>query len=172
MDSDDAQAKEPEKKVTKFKAVMEWLSTARAFLLAATGFLVALGAWFKPQDQVPIQATYQTLKTQVEANNKATEDLHDDITALRGYVDGFRTAMVLPSAAPSSAPVSALHPIKRTDLYSGPVATLMTPIPKTEQNVAPPEPKLQTLPPISSRPKSVPLPPYAQVVGDARKAAD
>jgi hypothetical protein len=169
-------------KISKFRTFMDWLSTARAFLLAATGFAVAIGAWLKPQDQVPIQATYNALKAQVEANSKATQDTHDDIMALRGYVEGKNSAAALlptvPSAVPSSAPL-ALRPIRRVDVPSGPgpVVALTNPPVKPQPKIVGQQnqalmPLEVALPPVSSRPKSSALPPYAQVVDQARKAAE
>jgi hypothetical protein len=58
-------------------------------LIASVAALVtATGAYFKPQDHSVNKATYEELTKSIKELSDVSEKNHDDIVALRGYVEG------------------------------------------------------------------------------------
>jgi len=58
-------------------------------LVAAVAALVtALGAYFKPQDHSVNKASYEELSKVIKDLSDESDKNHDDIVALRGYVEG------------------------------------------------------------------------------------
>jgi hypothetical protein len=80
----------------------------------ATGaaLIMAVAAAIKPNDPVN-KAGYQELKSAIEQSQKNEIQNHDDIVALRNYLDGYfkgtGTPLVLPPTS-SSAPPPSAHP--------------------------------------------------------------
>jgi hypothetical protein len=58
-------------------------------LIAAVAALVtAVGAYFKPQDHTVNKASYEELSKVIKELSDESDKNHDDIVALRGYVEG------------------------------------------------------------------------------------
>ena len=87
-----------------FKWVTQILS-ARGFILGVAAILTAAASWFKAPDTTATKATYEVIVSKVNEVAKATESNHDDIAALRAYLDGYTKAeLIKPPPPPSTSP--------------------------------------------------------------------
>jgi hypothetical protein len=118
-------------------------------LTAITGLVVATGAILKPRDDTATRESYDTLAKAVQEIGKENETQHDDLVALKAYVDGFVRG----------AGASKIEP---TPASSGPAAsTGSAPTPPALVSIAvvrtPPSPTL------ADKPKPVNPPTFREV---------
>jgi hypothetical protein len=110
-----------------------------ATLLTAMAALVAgLGAMFKPQDQTATKSSYEELRTSVKELAKAADDNHDDLMALRAYLDGYANAtkgvtLPAPTVSPPTPTAGASTVGAATSSSSTPVVALLRPPPPVPQ---------------------------------------
>jgi len=120
-----------------------------SLLIAAAAFITAMAAIFKPQDKTDTKATYNELKAAVEQNSREDQQNHDDLIALRNYLDGYFKGegrpIALPpisSASSSSTATALLVPIDRNRLHdAGTQIALVVPTAS-----APPLPTIRPVP--------------------------
>jgi len=88
-------------------------------IVATTAALAAgLAAFAKPPDHSAAKASYEELKKAVETNASNNKQNHEDIVALRNFLEGYVKGMAAPTAssagpAPTAAkpaPLPAMHP--------------------------------------------------------------
>lgn len=94
------------------------LKDAAALIAAVTALVAAFGAYMKPQDTKATKNSYETLAGGLKQLQDESRRNHDDISALRGFVEGYvradspglpgpRVPMVAPMPMPSAEPVSS-----------------------------------------------------------------
>ena len=59
-----------------------------ALVMAIAALVTATGAWFKPQDHSVNKASYEELSKTIKELSDQGDKNHDDVVALRGYVEG------------------------------------------------------------------------------------
>jgi len=115
-------------------------------LVAALAALVtALGAYFKPQDHSVNKASYEELSKVIKDLSDESDRNHDDIVALRGYLEGqlARNAAPMPvtpaltdaGSTATARPLDAGAPIAYVQLPEP-----RAPLPTTHANARPPAP--------------------------------
>lgn len=85
----------------------------KELILALSGLAVAIASIFKPQDHSTTKAAYEELSKDVQEVSSATQKNHDDLTALRGYLDGLRGTTLVAStlvSATATMPSFPTHP--------------------------------------------------------------
>lgn len=120
-------------------------------LVAATAALVtAFGAYFKPQDHSVNKASYEELTKVLKEVSDQAEKNHDDIVALRGYVEG--------TLASKPAPIPVLEQDAGAAPRDAGQAVAYVQIPSK-----PPPP------PVHSSPKPPAPPPFDTIVQQSKK---
>jgi hypothetical protein len=94
--SESSPAKEPENK----SHIKEWVT----LVTALTALVAGIGAIAKPQDQTSTKASYEVLSKAIQDNSTATARNHDDLVALRSYLEGYTQAQARRPVAPLVAP--------------------------------------------------------------------
>jgi hypothetical protein len=147
-----------------FKAISYFISI-KELLVAVAAIVTAVYTLAKPQDTKVTQKSYEILVERINVLAKETENNHDDIARLTGYLE-YSNALKQPlqpivQAEPSKIASHALRPIKRIPSIDD-IAKIDGTVASTEQSEVPP------LPSISPRPVSQSPPPFAQVVQSAK----
>ncbi len=76
-----------------------------ANIIATTAALIAgVAGILKPQDQTAGRQSYNELKSAIEQSSKDDRQNHDDIVALRNFLDGYLNATGKTVALPTSSP--------------------------------------------------------------------
>ena len=148
-----------------FKAISYFVSI-KELLVAVIAIITAVYTLTKPQDTKVTQKSYEVLVKRINELAKTTENNHDDIASLRGYLEGYSTALKSlqqpTQALPSVTIVAhASKPIKNIPSIDD-IAKMDRSIIIADQSAAP------TLPNISPRPAAQAPPPFAQVVQSAK----
>ena len=91
---------------SKGKLFIERLNAYRNIILATAALATAIGSWLKPTDTTATKQSFEWTSKKVEELAKNDVQMHDDIVAIRGYLEGMKAAQ-LASAAPVVAPVVA-----------------------------------------------------------------
>lgn len=89
---------------TDKKSFLSKVSNVKELILALTGLLIAVASFVKPQSNKVTQNAYEELSKDIVEISSATRRNHDDLTALRGYVDGLRANVIV--SDPSSFKMS------------------------------------------------------------------
>jgi hypothetical protein len=139
------------------------LKNMTALIIAVTALIAACSSFFKPRDDRATEASYETIGQSLKDLSDENERQHDDLVALRAYIDG-----VVHGAMPSSgagygtgtsttpdagASLDASSYVSRTS-----VPTLPTPV--VARTLADP-------PVLAPRPRSVSPPSFAKVKKEA-----
>lgn len=177
-----------------FKWVTQILS-ARGFILGVAAILTAAASWFKAPDTTATKATYEVIVSKVNEVAKATESNHDDIAALRAYLDGYTKAELINPPPPVTQPGPQLPTVQTPGVVDLKKKDSSTPDyfakaikasrahhaavgsqPAETSYQMPPEPKamedvavVHELPSLSPRPAAAELPPFDQVVQESSK---
>lgn len=81
----------------------------KELILAITSLIVAVTSIVVPASHKVTQSAYEELSKDVREVSSATMRNHDDIVALRGYLDGLRgTTLVVPNTPIASASMAAM----------------------------------------------------------------
>lgn len=91
---------------SKGKLFIERLNAYRNIILATAALATAIGSWLKPTDTTATKQSFEWTSKKVEELAKNDVQMHDDIVAIRAYLDGMRDAQPV-TAAPVVAPVAA-----------------------------------------------------------------
>jgi len=136
---------------------IELLKTWANVIATAAALITAVAAAVKPNDPVN-KASYEELKTVIEQIQKNDVQNHEDIMALRTYLDGYYKGTGIPIVLPPVGPLSAASaaPVSSTAQI-----VLVKPSPSSSAVVAvatssPPPP----LPNLHSKPPEQKLPNY------------
>lgn len=65
------------------------MRASATLLTALTGLVIAVGAAVKPRDDSATRESYDTLAKAVQEISRENETQHDDLVALKAYLDGF-----------------------------------------------------------------------------------
>lgn len=84
--------------------VKEWVT----LVTALTALVAAIGAAFKPQDQTSTKMSYETLAKAVQEASAATARNHDDLVALRSYLEGYMEAQQPKKISAPPEPVAGI----------------------------------------------------------------
>jgi len=88
---------------SKGKHFIERLNAYRNIILATAALATAIGSWFKPTDTTATKQSFDWTTKKVDEPAKNDVQMHDDIVALRAYLEGMRAAQ--PVAPVTPAPV-------------------------------------------------------------------
>jgi len=100
-----------------------------AIITSIAALVAALGAILRPPQEPAAKAAYETVASAVKANSEAIAKNHDDIQALRNYMEGY-TKGAVPSAPPSAppSPVSSSSPFTHIRVGAEPVRPAPPPL--------------------------------------------
>lgn len=103
---------------------METLKMIANIIATVTALVMAVAAFFKPND--PINKTaYEELKTAIQINTDNTRENHEDISAIRMYLDGYLASSLVVSSGDGGTKATVIpltiHPV------SSPGSRLSTP---------------------------------------------
>lgn len=90
---------------SKGKLFIERLNAYRNIILATAALATAIGSWLKPTDTTATKQSFEWTSKKVEELAKNDVQMHDDIVAIRAYLDGMRDAQPI-TAAPVVAPAA------------------------------------------------------------------
>ena len=83
-------------KEEKTLSLLNQILSYKGLIIGIAAVLTALASWFKPVDVTATKATYEVLSVRVNELSKTTSDLsksiednHDEMTALKSYLEGF-----------------------------------------------------------------------------------
>lgn len=85
----------------------------------SVAILIGVASMLKPSDPVN-QASYEELKTAIEANSKEISRNHDDVVSLKNYLEGYMKGVGATYPIPGPSSSALLVPMDRSKLY-GPV---------------------------------------------------
>lgn len=147
MTSTDAPSTPPEARgfVARMKA-------SATLLTAVTGLVIAVGAAVKPRDDSATRESYDTLAKSVQDIGRENETQHDDLVALKAYLDGFLRASSVNSGQWSVRADAGATPSAPSSAPSSPNAAAAS--------AAPP---LPASPKLADKPKPVTPPPFREI---------
>jgi len=137
---------EKEQESSKLAKIIGWINASKGFITATAALLASVGALAKPQDHSVTKTAYDTLSSGIKEISDEQKRDHDDVVALRGYLEGLTREKITLSQA-VAPPV-----IVKPDLHKKAGGS------RHPASVAPTqEPVIPT--PIASAQKPVPEPP-------------
>jgi len=92
------------------KHLMAWANASKGPIAAVAALITAMGAFFKPQDHSVTKTAYDTLSASITQIAEGQKRDHDDVVALRGYLDGLTRAGVPQSPAPIASSAEPAAP--------------------------------------------------------------
>ncbi len=120
------------------KGFMAKLNAMKGLILAAAALITAIGSWFRPQDMKVTKSSYETLAASIEEIGKEVDKNHDDIIAIRGYLDGLvkngnndYVPVPVPVSFPSSSPSASASAVTYHPIY------FIKPKPASSSSVSP-----------------------------------
>ncbi len=143
-----------------------------ALVLAATSLLATLGTFIKTCDHSVTENAYETLSQGIQKAQDDQRQNHEDIVAIRSYLEGLSRAPLLPSIGDAGVVVL---PVPSTSASAIPtLRPLVRPLPTTTAAVALPNdgglvtfaiqsPELPTPPPVHSAPPAWQAKPWNDV---------
>jgi hypothetical protein len=136
------------------------LKNMTALIIAITALVAACSSFFKPRDDRATETSYEAISKSLKDLSDENERQHDDLVALRAYIDG-----VVHGSVPSSSSGYAMGTGTVSDagagLDAGSAVSTATRPPVTPRALAEP-------PVLAPRPTPVSPPSFAKV----KKAAD
>lgn len=103
-----------------------------AIIASVAALVTAIGAFLKPPQEPAAKAAYETLSSAVKSNSEEIAKNHDDILALRNYMEGFAKGVRVSPATSSSITIypspdgSTIHISAKTNPSTKPSATPST----------------------------------------------
>ena len=114
---------------SKAKLFVEKLNVYRNIILAVATLATAVGSWLKPTDTTATERSFDWTTKKVEELSKNDVQMHDDIVAIRGYLEGMKAAQqpvvyapaaVAPAVAPAvTAPAVAAPAVAAPSRLAG-----------------------------------------------------
>ena len=140
------------------KAFVMKVKSAATLITSIAALVIAIGKACQAPDEPGAKAAYSELSAAVKANSEALGRTHDDVVALRGYVDGFTKAPMITVATSSDAGTDAKTDAGSYRYIYVPAPTTSAPLTSASSvsvsafaALAPPDhPK--PLPPVNDRP--------------------
>lgn len=135
----------------KIELLKQW-----ANIIATTAaLLTGVAAVMKPNDPVN-KASYEELKSALEQSQKNELQNHEDIMALRNYLEGYFKGSGVPVVLPTVSPLPSAAPSASAAAVPRPPATVAATATVAVVTTAPPPP----LPSLHSKPPAQHLPSY------------
>ena len=159
-------ADDERKPQNKFFKAISYFVSIKELLVAIVAIITAVYTLTKPQDTKVTQKSYEILVKRINELAKTTENNHDDIASLRGYLEGYSSALKLLQQPTQAIPAVTIvahssKPVKKIPSIDD-IAKMDGTIADTDQSAT------LTLPSISPRPAAQAPPPFAQVVQSAK----
>ena len=135
------------------------LKNMTALIIAITALVAACSSFFKPRDDRATEPSYETINKSLKDLSDENQRQHDDLVALRAYIDGVVHGSVPPShEADAGAPLDAGASLDASAYAS---MTLATPHASATAHA------LASPPVLAPRPKPVSPPSFAKVKKEA-----
>ena len=146
--------------------VPSFVRTAAAFIAVAT----AIGSWLKPQDNTATKASYDTLSQEVKTLSDQTVKNHDDMIAIKSYLDGFTNRVLNEPVEIPSVNEKVLSEAVRESLVKQriPISNIRKAVHDTISN-PPPITSASISPQISPRPIPMKIPDFNSMLEKAKK---
>ncbi len=80
--------------------LVDRLNAYRNVVLAVAALATAVGSWFRPTDTTATKQSFDWTTAQVELLSKNDVQMHDDIVAIRAYLEGMKAAASAPVVQP------------------------------------------------------------------------
>jgi hypothetical protein len=168
---------------SKGKHFVDQLNAYRNIILAVTALATAVGSWLKPTDTTATEQSFDWTTQRVEELAKTDVQLHDDIEAIRAYLQASHEAALAEAqaatAAAAAAPPRPARPTsggrrQRHDQDMGEGAQMdMPPEGYAEaQHEAPPAPVEYMLPNLRSSPQQFQRPTFDDVIQEEKGTAE
>jgi outer membrane murein-binding lipoprotein Lpp len=136
------------------------LKSLTALVIAITALVAACSSFFKPRDDRATQESYDTLAQEIKALNAENQRQHDDLVAMRAYIDGVVHGDV-PATRTADAGADAASAATSADA-GAPMSAVAPHLTASAHTLAPP-------PVLAPRPKSAQPPTFAKVKEKARE---
>lgn len=187
--TDEASTSDPPS--SKTKNFIAKANAARNLILAVAALATAVGSWFRPTDTTATKNSFSWTSTKIEELSSNEVKMHEDITALRGYLEGYVKGQQ--QDQPSHESVVAGHSsggfgsgVRRSRKPSTAAPAQITipmVVPPMAESVAPPieamaapnmavneaPPQQQQLPELQARPLFVKRPKFEDIAYDTKK---
>jgi len=85
---------------SKSKHFIDRLNAYRNIILATAALATAIGSWLKPTDTSATKQSFDWTTQKVQELSKNDVQMHDDIVALRAYLEGMRATQPAPTPVP------------------------------------------------------------------------
>jgi len=79
------------------------LNAYRNIILAVAALATAVGSWFKPTDTTTVKQSFDWTTEKVQELSKNDVQMHEDIAALRAYLEGMKNSGSISTPLPSPA---------------------------------------------------------------------
>jgi hypothetical protein len=155
--------------VSRTRHFIEKANAMKGVLLAVSALAASVASFFKPQDTTATKNSYEHTAKQIETLSAVSVQNHDDIIALRSFLEGYVRAQK-PETKPESGQgfgsgSGRLGGSSRRSTAPQ-VARAPSPKPPEAQKELPPPP-LPSLPPESPRPKAFKAESFEEVITTA-----
>lgn len=94
---------------SKGRLFVERLNAYRNIILATAALATAIGSWLKPTDTTATRQSFDWTTKKVEELSKNDVQMHEDITALRAYLEGMKVSQAQ-TIAPAEVPSPVVGP--------------------------------------------------------------
>jgi len=164
------------KEPSKLTKIIEWINASKGFITAAAALLASVGALAKPQDHSVTKSAYDTLSVGIKQVADEQRRDHDDVVALRGYLEGLTREKIIlsPAVTDVAKPSESSH--RRSGAARRPAAAVMvSPVVAQKSKPVQQAPELQIpeppavvqapeLPPIHQEMKRTNLPVFDELI--------
>ena len=163
------------KEPSKLTKIIEWINASKGFITAAAALLASVGALAKPQDHSVTKSAYDTLSVGIKQVADEQRRDHDDVVALRGYLEGLTREKVIlsPAVTDVAKPPESSH--RRSGGARRPAAVMVSPVVAKKPEPVQQAPELQIpeppaivqapeLPPIHQEMKRTNLPVFDELI--------
>lgn len=149
-----------------FPRIRSSVKTAAAFIAVIT----AVASWLKPQDNTATKASYDVLSKEVKILSDQSVKNHDDLVAIKSYVDGFTNRVMnepidIPTVSEESLAEAVRESLTKQRI---PIRNIRKAVHDTISN-PPPIASASTSPPLSSSIKPINIPDFNSMLEKAKK---
>jgi len=157
---------EKEQESSKLAKIIGWINASKGFITATAALLASVGALAKPQDHSVTKTAYDTLSSGIKEISDEQRRDHDDVVALRGYLEGLTREKVILSPTVTTVTDVAKPPESSHRRAGGArrpaVAVMASPVVAQKPEPVQQAPELQTPEPPALVVQAPELPPIHQ----------
>ena len=152
------------------KSWMDKIKSAAGMVAAVVALITSLWNAFKPQDNTVNKVTYETLSKEMKQVSEQTLKNHDDMLAIKGYLDGFTNRVMNAPIEIPSVNETALTEAVRESLVKQriPLKYIQKAVHDTVKN-PPAIASASASPSIGPRPSPIEMPDFNTIVEKAKK---